>query len=36
MGVVYVLSRRRISTLVSRDYGFAKRMVANVGKGIFP
>jgi hypothetical protein len=28
--------RRRISTLVSRDYGFAKRMVANVGKGIFP
>lgn len=28
--------RRRISTLVSRDYGAAKRMVGNVGKGIFP
>jgi hypothetical protein len=28
--------RRRISTLVSRDYGAAKRMVENVGKGIFP
>lgn len=27
---------RRISTLVSRDYGAAKRMVRNVGKGIFP
>lgn len=28
--------RRRISTLVSRDYGAARRMVENVGKGIFP
>jgi hypothetical protein len=28
--------RRRISTLVSRDYGAAKRMVESVGKGIFP
>jgi hypothetical protein len=28
--------RRRISTLVSRDYGAAKRMVENVGEGIFP
>lgn len=28
--------RRRISTLVSRDYGAAKRMVENVGKGVFP
>lgn len=28
--------RRRISTLVSREYGAAKRMVKNAGKGIFP
>ena len=28
--------RRRISTLVSRNYGFAKRMVENVAKGQFP
>lgn len=28
--------RRRISTLVSRDYGAAKRMVENAAKGQFP